>query len=127
MDAPPIHRWVDDAGQDLRVARRLLQKKPGPAPLAVLTPALGVGAATAVFGIVVAVLVPPLPYRNPDRLVAILARRLREKGLEKVFAPYDDHAESSRLARSFEQTSAAQNRYLLSSSPARAKFRSSPG
>jgi putative ABC transport system permease protein len=92
---------------DVRFAGRIFRRRPGFTTVAVLTLALGIGAATAVFSIVDAVLLRPLPYRSPDRLTAIWLTSLREKGLAKIFATYADYLEFRRSSTTLESVAAA--------------------
>src|SRR3954469_24320268 len=62
---------LEDLGQDLRFAFRSLRRNAGFAAGAVLSLALGIGAATAIFSVVHAVLLRPLPYPHPERLVRV--------------------------------------------------------
>jgi putative ABC transport system permease protein len=66
-----VMQWLEELGQDLRFALRQLRSAPAFTLVATLTLALGIGANSAIFALVDATLLRPLPFGEPDRLVAM--------------------------------------------------------
>src|SRR5882762_7233449 len=67
----PFQQLIGNLLHDIKYGARLMTRAPGFAAAAVLTVALGIGATTAMFSVVYGVLLRPLPYGDPDRLVNV--------------------------------------------------------
>lgn len=97
-------RWVEEAAQDLRFAGRLLAKDRSFTLVAVITLALGIGANTAMFSVIESVLLQPLPYPDPDRMVWITENNVTgNNNLAMVFG--GDLEEWRSGAKSFDALS----------------------
>jgi len=85
--------------QDLKYALRMLRKSPGFTVIGVITLALGIGANSAIFSVVDSVLLKPLPYPEPDRLVAVSGfnTRVGEKGRALSYPDVEDLQKQSTV------------------------------
>src|SRR5215475_4353163 len=103
-------RWIEDLWQDLRYGVRMLAKNPGFTLVAVVTLALGIGANTAIFSVVDAVVFRPLPYDEPARLVQVWPVNLRLSSEGGV--PYPNFADWRDQNHIFEQIAAYGEKFF---------------
>src|SRR5205085_10301851 len=89
----------------LRLAARLLWRSPAFTAVALATIALGIGANTAIFSVINAVLLRPLPYARPERLVAVYQTRASQ-GISSNGVSYLNYSDWAERARSFERLGA---------------------
>ncbi|MBI3415457.1 MAG: ABC transporter permease [Verrucomicrobia bacterium] len=103
--------WLENFAQDIRYGARQLRKNPGFTAVAVLTLALGIGANTAIFSVVNAVLLKALSYREPDRIVMLWTDNPSlNLGLHEMPAAPPDLLDWRSRAQSFEQIAAFRTR-----------------
>ena len=95
--------WLETLFQDVRFGLRMLRKNPGFTAVAVLTLALGIGANTAMFSVLEGVVLAPLRYRQPGRLVVVWQSNPR---FPRVAISYPNFIDWQRNALSFEQMAA---------------------
>src|SRR6202050_575194 len=99
---------MPSAWKDLRYAARALRRNPGFTLAAVTAMALGIGANTAIFSVVYAVLLRPLPFPHADRL-ALLTESRADGRIERTAAPYPSYAAWSSRPHAFERMAAYWN------------------
>ena len=97
--------------QDVRYAFRTFSRSPGFAAVAVLTLGLGIGANTAVFSVVHAVLLEPLPYHHPDQLLNVSQARPAD-GIQGTGWSYANFADFREQNHVFSELAGAQNHQL---------------
>lgn len=99
--------WLQGLLQDMRYGSRTLRRSPGFTITAVLTLALGIGACTAIFSLVNAVLIRSLPYGDPGQLVYLYTPNLQFKLPVEIFIPtYADFYDLKKESRSFQDMTA---------------------
>jgi hypothetical protein len=102
--------WLETLLQDLRYGLRQLGRNPGFTAVAVITLALGIGANTAVFSLLDAVLLRPLPYSHPNRLFQLFPTEAG--GYAMVASSYPDFEDWKEQSRTFQEMAAYQQEDL---------------
>ena len=99
--------WLEQLLQDVRFGARTLGKNPGFAMVAVATLALGIGANTAIFSVVEGVVLAPLPYPHPDRLVMVSESRPNVKQLSITYPDFQDWQRNARSSNRWPHSTGA--------------------
>jgi putative ABC transport system permease protein len=112
-DSREVWQWpsIENFLMDVRFGARMLRKNPGFTAVAVLTLGLGIGANTAIFGVVNAVLLRPLPFKQPSRLM-MLFEGIPKLGFPKMGFSAPDFVVFERAQKSFESVGVYQNKYF---------------
>jgi predicted permease len=95
--------WIEQLFEDIRFGLRMLRKNPGFTAVAILTLALGIGVNTAMFSVMEGVVLAPLRFFQPDRLVMVWENNPR---FPRVYISYPNFQDWQRAARSFQQMAA---------------------
>lgn len=108
-DSRDVWRWyfIENFFSDVRYGLRALQHNPGFSVVAILTLALGIGANTAIFSVVYAALIRPLPYAQPSRLITLTEVRPQEGQAGQSNPPswvssYPDYLDWTKQSKSFQ-------------------------
>jgi predicted permease len=96
---------LENAARDLRHGLRLLRRSPGFATIAVVTIALGIGATSAIFSVINAVALKPLPYPAPERLLYITTQ-FPKLGFDKFWVSPPEYLELRERAKSYTDIAA---------------------
>jgi putative ABC transport system permease protein len=99
--------WIEQLIVDIRFGLRMLRKNPGFTAVAILTLALGIGANTAMFSVMEGVVLAPLHYFQPDRLVMVWENNPR---FSRVWVSYPNFRDWQHSARSFQQMAAGMDK-----------------
>ncbi|HEX8879277.1 MAG TPA: ABC transporter permease [Candidatus Acidoferrum sp.] len=113
--------FLDALFQDLRYAFRMLGKSPGFTSIAILTLALGIGANTAIFSAINAVLLRPLPFPNANRLVFVWATD-RQRGIQEDVTSYPNFEDWKAQSKTLEALAAFTTRSAVLSNGERAEM-----
>ncbi|HEY0970344.1 MAG TPA: ABC transporter permease [Gemmatimonadales bacterium] len=114
-------RGVEELARDLRHATRSLARSPGYTAVALLTIALGIGATTAVFSVVDGVLLRPLPFPAPDRLVDVRESSPSNATLRVPAANFHDVRRETRTLESAAYYSSGEETVLGADEPLRVR------
>jgi putative ABC transport system permease protein len=106
--SPILEATMRSLLQDVRYSLRTLSKSPGFTAIVILTLALGIGANTAIFSVVNAVLLAPLPYNQPNRLVMVWSKNV-SKGYKMFPVSGGDYAEWKSENSVFENMAASSD------------------
>src|SRR5580692_7741553 len=102
--------WLESLARDLRFSLRTLRRTPGFTVIAILVMALGIGANVALFTVVRGVLLKPLPFQDPDRLVMLYEWDLHENDAEGYHTVAGGiYAEWKKQNRSYTNLALAQS------------------
>jgi predicted permease len=103
---------IETLWHDLRYAMRMLIKRPGFSVVVILALALGIGANTAIFSIVNAVLLRALPFKDAERLV-VISETVRRESIERRAASYPDFVDWREQNQVFEEIAAYEGQNLI--------------